>query len=393
MVADHDRAGYYQVGSVRTYSKIESVELHRRFNIHPEWRFNDLAFGGYDWTVEPKETLGELYQRRCRQLREKYDKIVIFYSGGIDSQNIIDHFVAAGCRIDEIATTEYSIDTDPMSQFNCEQTMVSFPYMERLRAKGVHFLHRRIDLTEMAWEIIHDRSLLSDYIFYCNSGFGLNRLAKAKVREHIKDYRDWIDQGKTVGFIYGVDKPKLYIEDGRFCLRFLDLVIDIACSPYTQIKGHPLQFDELFYWSPDCMDLLCKQAHVVRKFLRNTGLDSFFSPGVTDTPSLRQAIQKLPTMQGRRLLEWRDVINSLIYDQYDPMMYDGKIKTPAIYSGREACWLKDPSVRDPYLDVLKYFEKIDSYWYTDPKEYYKGLKGCLSPCYWLESPLNHAVDQ
>ena len=141
------------------------------------------------------------------------------------------------------------------------------------------------------------------------------------------------------------------------------------------------------------MDLLCKQAHVMRRFFRNTKLDRFFTPGVIENQDLQRTIQALDPIGGKPLREWRDVVNSLIYEQYDPFMFDGKIKTPAIYSGREACWLKDSSVRDPYLDVLKYFEKIDPYWYADPNDYYKGLKGCLSPCYWLEPPVQGPVDQ
>lgn len=385
MVADHDLAGYYQVGPVKTYSKVESIDLHHRTRHHPEWRFNDAVFASYDWSQEPRATLAQLYQSRARQIRDKYDRVVIFYSGGIDSQNIIDSFVAAGCAIDEIATTDYhSIDPDPMSFFNIEQTMVSFPYLEKLKGHGVQFRHRRIDLTEMANDLIQDQKFFSDYIFYCNRGFGINRLAKARLRDAIPDYRQWIEQGLSVAFVWGVDKPRLYLEQDRFCLRFIDLVIDIAVSPYTQMQAHPRHFDELFYWSPDACDLLCKQGHVIKNFLRNTQLDKLYQPHYGSAHLLQKELLKLPPISGRKISTQRDLINSLLYDQYSPTMFDSNNKVQTIFSDRDKPWLKDVTVNEKYLDVLKYLEKLDSYWLNDPTNHLLGLKGCLSPCYFLE---------
>ena len=63
--------------------------------------FNDEIFGRHHWR-EPIETLDQLYDRRCREIRERYDYVMLSYSGGADSHNILMSFVRQGLHIDEI---------------------------------------------------------------------------------------------------------------------------------------------------------------------------------------------------------------------------------------------------------------------------------------------------
>ena len=88
-----DIYGYYTVGGIKMYSQIEAVEISNKLDLPIKWHFNDEVFSSLDWTVEPTETLAELYKKRCEQLREKYDYLVLYYSGGADSDNILNHFI------------------------------------------------------------------------------------------------------------------------------------------------------------------------------------------------------------------------------------------------------------------------------------------------------------
>ena len=61
-------------------------------------------FSKCDWTTEPEPgvPLSEYYRRRAQQIRDKYDYVVLLYSGGPDSNNILHAFVHNGIKIDEI---------------------------------------------------------------------------------------------------------------------------------------------------------------------------------------------------------------------------------------------------------------------------------------------------
>ena len=103
LISNKDKFGYYSVGDIKTFSKIEAIELGKKIKRWPRWDFNDSIFGHYDWTTPSSLSLKELYRRRAQQIREKYDYVVIWYSGGADSFNVLDSFLSNGIKVDEIA--------------------------------------------------------------------------------------------------------------------------------------------------------------------------------------------------------------------------------------------------------------------------------------------------
>ena len=85
--------GYYQVNDLKIKSKIEACLTATQLNTVPVWNFNDEYFSSFDWSIEPQEDIEELYKKRALELREKYDHIVIHFSAGRDSGNIMDTFI------------------------------------------------------------------------------------------------------------------------------------------------------------------------------------------------------------------------------------------------------------------------------------------------------------
>ena len=99
------KLGFYEVGKDIFYNKVEALEAATRLKIPFEsvhWNFNDEVFKRLDWTQEPDLTLTSLYEARARQLREKYDYIIINCSGGSDSTTALFSFINQGLHVDEI---------------------------------------------------------------------------------------------------------------------------------------------------------------------------------------------------------------------------------------------------------------------------------------------------
>ena len=133
-----DKFGYYTVGDLKTYSKLEAVEWQQRFGHFPEWNFNKVVFDACDWQQEPAIDLWELYKARARQIRDSYDHVVIFYSGGSDSHNLLSAWIDAGLKIDEILTYwnyEGSGSRDDLQ--NSEPDRVVFPHIKQLQDRGI----------------------------------------------------------------------------------------------------------------------------------------------------------------------------------------------------------------------------------------------------------------
>ena len=98
------KLGYYSVGDQVYYSKIDACIAGTRQNKFPSWHFNDKIWQSQNWNVEPETSILELYKLRAKQLREQYDYIVVYYSGGSDSQTLVEAFFDTNCFIDEIVT-------------------------------------------------------------------------------------------------------------------------------------------------------------------------------------------------------------------------------------------------------------------------------------------------
>ena len=77
-----------------------------------------------------------------------------------------------------------------------------------------------------------------------------------------------LHRGKRVGFIYGVDKPRLLRDDTNIYFAFLDVIMTTGTMPTNDILGEYWENDEYFYWTPNMPELSIKQSHVVVNWLK-----------------------------------------------------------------------------------------------------------------------------
>lgn len=63
----------------------------------------DHVWDKADWGKEPQRDINEMILSRCHQLRDQYDWLCLWLSGGYDSQTILQSFVESKVVLDEIA--------------------------------------------------------------------------------------------------------------------------------------------------------------------------------------------------------------------------------------------------------------------------------------------------
>ena len=374
-----DRFGYYTVGDHKTYSKLDAIELHIQTGIHPTWHFNDEIFGSCDWINEPTESLDELYRIRAQQIREKYDYVVLFYSSGADSQNMLNAFIRNGIHIDEIVNFwAKEGDDDYDSFFNAEIYHEAIPNTLKIVAEHPAIKHRVIDLTSIIAGLYNDSDRRFDFLYDMNCMFSPNNYARSFIRESISEYKDITASGKNMCFVYGSEKPRLYLEAGKYCVRFLD-ILDNVVTPRTQRLNRSWEHDELFYWSPDLPELIIKQAHVVMRYLK---VATASSSGLSTNPSYGSFGTKL--VNGLPHYITNHGVHRLLYNIVNPNTY----KPPSIiFSDRDAWFLKNPSHSTSAANYLSGIQKLGTvlpaYWVNGVFD--RGIKGCVSQPYWIES--------
>ena len=94
--------GVYTCNGKPFFNKIDAIIESNSSNKHVDWDYHNSIFEKCKWDVEPTLSLDELYKARAQQLRDSYDHLVLFFSGGVDSWNILYAFINNNIRLDEI---------------------------------------------------------------------------------------------------------------------------------------------------------------------------------------------------------------------------------------------------------------------------------------------------
>lgn len=376
-----DKLGFYRVGDLKFYSKIEAIEMHAKTGIHPHWDYNEAAFSCYDWTTEPEQNILELYRARAQQLRDKYDYLVLNFSGGADSTTVLEAFVDNDIKLDEIALhINYSATNDKEDFMNAEIFNVAHPKTQAVLDKYPYIKSRVIDLRDQTLDYFRLTNDYTAWIYELNTFMSPNAVARAGLPLRIKEWADMIHAGKKVCFISGLDKPRLFNHpDGRFSFRFLDIIDNNATV--QSIAGKQPYADEFFYWSPDMPEIPIKQAHLVKNFL--TDPVSLTSPFVSRRKSDLAYIVKGDTKY------WlsNHGLHSIIYPKWDVGTFSVGKAESVIFSPRDQ-WLFN--LEESHYARIGWRAGIDhlwktlpDYWKNDPTDIAKGIKLCWSKDYFL----------
>lgn len=331
-----DNFGFYQIGELRTFSKIEAIELEKRTGKASRWNFNDEAFSSVNWQQEPQQNLWDMYKDRARQIRNAYDYVVLFYSGGSDSHNVLNAWIDADCKIDEIATIwNYGASADKQDHCNAEVTNVVLPDIKLLKDRGFEFEFRLIDISQYSLDIFN--SFGTNFEYYINRYFSINNPARALFREKIEDYKNIIASGKKLCFLWGVEKPIIGY-DGRYYFNFID-ALDNCVNPYVQERYNLGWYDELFYWSPNAPLIPIKQSHIIKNFVQISNDTNCFQKEHTNFGYNKNLNQYLCVETVKNLIypKWSNDIfcngkaGSFIYSDRDTWFFNSNLELKQRY--------------------------------------------------------------
>jgi hypothetical protein len=377
---NRDKLGCYRVGPAKFYSKLEAIDAQQRTGIHLHWDFNEMVFGSIDWTVEPSETILELYRQRAQQLRDQYDYIALMYSGGADSETVLGSFLDNDIKIDEVATyINYDATGDKDNFLNAELWNAALPRTQYLQQQYPWLKHRVIDLTQMTLEQFSNPANRFDWIYNMNMFFTANNVARDNLALKVRDWADIIHSGKKFCVLWGHDKPRIYHENDRFSFRFMDYIDN---GPTVRsLAGQQPYANELFYWTPDLPKIMVKQGHLVKNYL-NANLDSspFISQKSTDLA--------YKTLNGKKYWLSNDGLHSVIYPHWNINTFSVGKPNSILFSPRDQWFMEleeSNSARHVWqMGIQKLWQMLPDYWKNDCDDPSHGLKACVSPHYYLE---------
>lgn len=370
-----DQFGYYTVGSsFKTYSKLLAIQESRKTGHLSQWHFNPDTYRAYNWTREPDVSIRELYRRRAQEIRDNYDYVVIWYSGGADSWMVLESFLQNDIKIDEIAHWHaVEGDKDPYSKcLNEEVFVTAIPHVQRIREKYPHIKHRSVDMTDLIIQTYHRPEVKFDYIYDMKAVIASNTIGRAYLREYVQDYQDIINRGQKMCFVFGTEKPRMILRDNRYHVLFVDAFSDTL--PRIQRMADNGYYDEWFFWGPNCMDLIAKQCHMVRRVLETEGPNSTW---LEATPEFHHQ----PRSRKTGLYLKNDFFHDIIYPGWNPETVVSVKSTNMLIGGRDGWfWNSNLSETLKYAkgSVNDYVEQFGPDWLNDPMDHSKGIKGMIN---------------
>jgi hypothetical protein len=373
---NNPKLGYYTVGQTRHYIKPEALIDATKHNQFPEWNFNRDVFDVYAWHQEPEIGLRELYRMRAQQLRDKYDYIRLEVSGGGDSATAAFSFILNGIHLDEVVfrypkTGEKNVTDDPFNT-KPENTLSEWKYAAQplLQWIATHAPRTKITIHDYSEDMLasnHDESWVFRTKDYFQPGHAFKHTVDA-----VDSHKLTLDQGKSVCMLWGVDKPKVCIKDKKWFLYFMDVQANNANPEVGQWDNVT---NEYFYWTPDLPELLCKQAHTIRKWF--------------DLPSniYLQHLARWPNYSFAQRTTFEHIIKPLLYPDYDPATFQTSKPTNSFYNEMDHWFytnFQGTHVWNVWQAGLKHLvDNIDPKYFNNEMGRPVGFVGFISPFYYL----------
>ncbi len=262
-----DDLGYYKVGTEKFHSKILAMFKAQQLRTDMEWVFNDHIFSAIDWTQEPSTSIDEFYAMRARQIREQYDYVLLFCSGGADSTNMFHAFVNNGLHVDEVvgsAPLEGLRDwknpdpSDTRVENTIEETFLTqIPWLNTIQTK---YPNIKVTLHDYFEDMLNYKA--DDWLLKCNDWLHPTMAGRYNLDRypHLKRIAE---SGKKIAVVQGIDKPSIVRSKDNFYIMFRD---NIYNNKYNSVN-HPNTDQVFFYHTPELPLMIVKQAHLTARFL------------------------------------------------------------------------------------------------------------------------------
>lgn len=387
MIKIDKKLGYYTCDGVDFESKIQASLHSMKVNKPVDWNFNDEVFKSYDWSNEPMESLDYLYDKRSRELREKYDYLILSYSGGSDSHNILMSFIRQGLHFDEILVNTLEkgwkdftvLDPNNKSCYNsgAEHYLQTIP---RLKEMEKYMPKTKITICDLTDNVYDTFLTAGDASWVMNKREALNPLGVTRYNYiYFNEVRKQFDKEKVIGMVLGVEKPKSMIHDNKFYIRFNDRSANMV-SIIDHVKDYDNTVLEYFYWSPDSVPMLIKQGHVLKRWLdMNPQYHRYWEYGKSDFKTMRTYHERLlrsvmyPTTWNDNWFQVDKAVRDW-YSEFDNWFIDGAKDTKAGHIWQEGV----DFVRNSLAPMLKMDQELQRF--DGLRQYFKSYYiGEMSP--------------
>jgi hypothetical protein len=260
--------GFYQIGNAVCIHQLKAFQEATRTNLPIHWNFNDEVYQNFNWRKRLNLPITELYKIRAQQLRDKYDYLILWFSGGADSYVILRSFIDNNIHLDEVMVSwpvtftsgKYTpnYDTNPENYLS-EWDFSIKPALDTLSKINPKTRISIVDTVFNSIEDYEDTITLVDKHNYV--AINRQRLFDLELKERYKTH-------KNIACIAGAAPPELLVLDNKWlAVQFRDTLATSGMGKSDYLPDGTPRNVEYFYWTPDFPEIVREQAHIVLDYL------------------------------------------------------------------------------------------------------------------------------
>lgn len=267
----HRKNGCWIAGGIPFARKLDALAHASKTNTYLRFYFHDHIWESFDRSILGKNSLQFLYKLRAEQLRDQYDYLILYYSGGADSHNILHTFLTNNIRLDEIRVkwpkqlkdgygyVPNIIDTTANNHVS-EWNYAIKPVLEKLHLSNPEIKINFIEYTENIDRQKIEVARIEKEVYRMNM---LKAALSSFVQRLNKNIYTQFPFKKNEAHIFGTDKPILNVNGNSIEMVFVDHLIENTVFP-ADIENPNIEF---FYWTPDFPLLPMEQSYQTAVYL------------------------------------------------------------------------------------------------------------------------------
>lgn len=391
MILHKHQVGCYEVANTYYDNKWDAMLRASELNSDYNWYFYSNVFDKIDWSIPIESSLDDLYLMRLKQLRNRYDHLILFFSGGRDSSNILLTAVNNNIQLDEIVVyypfvmEKYfnNIETDSDNLYS-EVEYAAKPLLKKLENKLTNTKIRFQDIGETTNRFTKN----DDWFDRIRPANTLQMVSPSNGGACDDELLALALQGKNVGVIVGADKPTVYEMNGSYYFKFMDASFNAIPRPRSEeYKGFYNYINyEAFYQTPDLPHLVVKQAQVIANALeydhRLKSLCGF------DTSKLDRTIYdkyQISNISNKIISEKETILATYLYSDNHQPWQTLKHRKSLYRRGEKVVWeTMSNSTKDNYMNTVNFIcQKINPRFFI-ANDHVLGPKPIFSTPYFIK---------
>ena len=244
---------FYKVGDEIIYNNLSARRKAHSTGKNITFHAYDLEYSQYDWSKEPEGTWEAWCLERALKLRSQYNKLCLLFSAGSDSSDILRIFLENNIRIDELIIFKHL--HNPVRRMEADTMVIP---MAKLYQQFDPVM--KVSVHEIGSSIYNEWHGTTDWLEGSYSMTGQMNMG-ACIYSWLTDKFCGNNYQNNTGYIMGLEKPKLIIEDGWWTSRIIDKIFDYMDLGENNIVQ--------FYLAPDMPQFYIKQCWELINYVEN----------------------------------------------------------------------------------------------------------------------------